>query len=144
MTQERIKHAENLARRYFDATATVAEERELRRLLADPELRSPAVDDARAVMGYAMAARRSHRHVALRRITAAAACAAVLAMAGIAALHGAGSDRRGEYMAYDRGHAITARDEVVTIIETDLTAIAEADLALQSDVEQQLKAIQEL
>lgn len=49
----RNEHIHLLIERYFEATATAAEERELKHILADPTIDATAeVEEARAVMGY--------------------------------------------------------------------------------------------
>ncbi|MDE6813670.1 MAG: hypothetical protein K2J28_07585, partial [Duncaniella sp.] len=74
--------------RYFDCSLTDAEERALRDEIAVTPLSHPAIDEARALMGFRRvqetAIRRSSRHTALR---AAVSIAAAIALVVTLALH---------------------------------------------------------
>ncbi len=130
-----------LISRYFDATATEAEEAELRRALANTTLSSPEIDSARAVMGfYAASRRRQCRRSGSLHLRAAAAAIAVAAVCGVALLaHFDSIDNR--CIAYIGGKPTTDTDRVLAMMQTDLSTIADASQSLHDDIDSQLSSI---
>lgn len=139
-----INRMHRLIDRYFDATATEAEERELRMSLASTALSSEKIDEARAVMGYfaigrSIKAPKSNRGGAWLR---AAATVAVAAVCGIALLtfrpDGKAVNR---CVAYIDGTEITDSHAVLAIMRSDLAEIGAASQSLQTDVSSQLSTL---
>ena len=58
MTEKDYQYWKEMARRYFDAETTEAEERMLKRFAASPEADGAEWDELRAVMGYATVGKR--------------------------------------------------------------------------------------
>lgn len=58
MTEKDYRYWKEMARRYFDAETTEAEERMLKRFAASPEADGAEWDELRAVMGYATVGKR--------------------------------------------------------------------------------------
>ena len=58
MTEKDYRHWKEMARHYFDAETTEAEERMLKRFAASPEADGAEWDELRAVMGYATVGKR--------------------------------------------------------------------------------------
>ena len=58
MTEKDYRYWKEMARRYFDAETTEAEERMLKRFAASPEADGVEWDELRAVMGYATVGKR--------------------------------------------------------------------------------------
>lgn len=117
-----------LIQRYFDATATAVEEKRLRAILADPATeRTPAVEEARAVMGYTAVAsavirpRRSRRWVAAASV---AASVAVVMLIGWHSLSAAADDNTA--VIYANGRVIHSAEQAIDIMTAQLGAIGEA------------------
>ena len=102
-----------LARRYFDCTATDAEERQLMRYVAGND--DPDFDDVRAVMGYAAWSRRRTRKPAGVRLRWVAAVASVVIIAGAVAIYNRQSP---DCVAYDRGRLITDKGHVMQMMHS--------------------------
>ena len=64
MTEKDYRYWKEMARRYFDAETTEAEERMLKRFAASPEADGAEWDELRAVMGYATVGKRIRGQVA--------------------------------------------------------------------------------
>lgn len=141
-----INRLHELIERYFDATATEAEEAEMRRGLADMSLNSPRIDEARAVAGF-FAVERGRRKAAERRQTVRwpriAAAIAVAAICGAALLtlprhSGSEADR---CVAYVGGSEITDSREVLAIMRSNLDDLGAASDAVRDDVDSQLSIL---
>ena len=89
MTEKDYRYWKEMARRYFDAETTEAEERMLKRFAASPEADSDEWDELRAVMGYATVGKRIRGQVAatntipLRRMPQWMRIAAAAVFAGL-------------------------------------------------------------
>lgn len=122
-----------LIERYFEATATDAEEAELKQLLADPATDpTPEVEEARAVMGYTALQKAIHRPAhksTKRRWTSAAAAAAIMIGIITISYHITDpSDTVDSYATvYMDGKIITSTDEAMAIMQSQLGAIGAAD-----------------
>ena len=140
---------EILANRYFEATATPEEERELCRLLAEPT--DSRHDDLRACLGFAVTARRrqatatgasdSASAAKLRRrrflpaLTVTSAAAAI-ALFALIALRPSTDEVMGEdCRAYVAGKMHTDEAEVLKIMQTDL-----ANVLPKADAEETIEA----
>lgn len=118
-----------LIKRYFDATTTADEEKRLRAILADPATeRTPAVEEARAVMGYTAVAsavirprRSSRRWVAAASV---AASVAVVVLIGWHSLSAAADDNTA--VIYANGRIIHSTEQAIGIMTAQLGAIGEA------------------
>ena len=89
MTEKDYQYWKEMARRYFDAETTEAEERMLKRFAASPEADGAEWDELRAVMGYATVGKRIRGQVAatntipLRRMPQWMRIAAAAVFAGL-------------------------------------------------------------
>lgn len=141
-TSPDINRLHELIDRYFDATATEAEEAELLRGLADPTLTSPRIEEARAVAGF-FAVERSHRsrqRIRTPRWPKMAAAIAAAAVCGTALLtlpnhENSEPDR---CVAYVGGTEITDSREVLAIMRSNLDDLGEASADVRSDIDAQL------
>ncbi len=135
-----IKRLHHLIDRYFEATATEAEERELRLALASTTLSSDKIDEARAVMGYFTIGRKARRQSgAWLRAAAAVAVAAVCATAILTYRTDDKADDR--CVAYIGGTEITDSHEVLAMMRSDLDEIGQAAQSVQTDVASQLSTL---
>lgn len=145
--QSNIERAKLLIERYFDATASEAEERELRLLLTSPplsEVSSPELDEARAVMGYfavgkpakARARRRSYRPA-----MAAAVTLAIVSAVAIPLLTHSGSVTENRCIAYVGHQEITDNARVLDMMNSDLAVLGDVSETMESDFEKQLSAL---
>ena len=139
-----IKRLDQLIDRYFDATATEAEERELRLTLATTPLSSEKIDEARAVMGYFAVSRKNQVDSASRGGSwlRAAAAIAVAAVCGTALLtYHPGDKVADQCVAYIGETEITDSHAVLAMMRSDLAEIGEASQSVQTDVASQLSTL---
>ncbi|MDE7474816.1 MAG: hypothetical protein K2M71_04225 [Duncaniella sp.] len=132
--------------RYFDCSLTDAEERALRDEIAVTPLSHPAIDEARALMGFRRvqetAIRRSSRPTALRAavsIAAAIALVVTLALHFLSAPSMAGTETDGgTCVAYVNGCRITDEADVVRLMMADLhefeSNVDDVETALTDDI----------
>ena len=136
--------------RYFDAATSLDEERELRRLLASTALRSPKIDEARAVMGLMAVERKQSRVgrkvISWRTVAAVAASVAVVVTLGVGMIsHGPdapGYDNR--CVAYTGSSEICNEADVMSLFDDQLRMIDDAATSLESDIAGQLSVIAEI
>lgn len=117
-----------LIQRYFDATATAVEEKRLRAILADPATeRTPAVEEARAVMGYtAVASAVIRPRRSSRRWVAAASVAASVAVVVLIGWHSLSAADDNTAVIYANGRVIHSAEQAIDIMTAQLGAIGEA------------------
>lgn len=117
-----------LIQRYFDATATAVEEKRLRAILADPATeRTPAVEEARAVMGYtAVASAVIRPRRSSRRWVAAASVAASVAVVMLIGWHSLSAVDDNTAVIYANGRVIHSTEQAIDIMTAQLGAIGEA------------------
>lgn len=117
-----------LIQRYFDATATAGEEERLRAILADPATeRTPAVEEARAVMGYtAVASAVIRPRRSSRRWVAAASVAASVAVVVLIGWHSLSAADDNTAVIYANGRVIHSTEQAIDIMTAQLGAIGEA------------------
>lgn len=117
-----------LIQRYFDATATAGEEERLRAILADPATeRTPAVEEARAVMGYtAVASAVIRPRRSSRRWVAAASVAASVAVVVLIGWHSLSAAEDNTAVIYANGRVIHSTEQAIDIMTAQLGAIGEA------------------
>lgn len=124
-----------LVEKYFDGATSLAEERRLRVLLADMRLTGTELDEARAVMGFALRGKRkaaSRRHRMLPAVGVAASVA--VAVTVFATMLTRPSD--GNVLMYEGGCRITDTHRVLSMVDSDLDAFG----AAASDTEQQISS----
>ncbi len=125
-----------LVEKYFDGATSLAEERRLRVLLADMRLTGTELDEARAVMGFALRGKRStasrRRHSMLPAVGVAASVA--VAVTVFATMLTRPSD--GNVLMYEGGCRITDTHRVLSMVDSDLDAFG----AAASDTEQQISS----
>lgn len=131
-----------LINKYFDGETTVAEERQLREMLANPAYDSPEADEARATMAMidAMAAT-AHRNVHLKPALhrprhafwsqcAKAAAVAVVITVGAIAIFKPSPD----CVAYAYGHRVDSPELALQFMMSDLEAVGAAQDAVQTQI----------
>lgn len=138
-----IKRLNQLIDRYFDATATEAEERELRLTLATTPLSSEKIDEVRAVMGYFALSRKAQARNTSKGVSwLRAAAIAVAAACGTALLtYHPGDKVADQCVAYIGETEITDSHEVLAMMRSDLAEIGEASQSIQTDVASQLSTL---
>lgn len=120
---------EILIERYFEATATKAEETRLRAILADPHTpATPEVEEARAVMGYttlqkaiARPTEQPRHKMPWRTIASIAASVAVVAAIGFHFSANGGSQP--EATIYAQGKISHSTDDALAIMDRQLGAL---------------------
>lgn len=139
-----IKRIHQLIDRYFDATATDAEERELRLTLATTPLSSEKIDEARAVMGYFAAT----RNVAAKKPAIGASWLRVAAAIAVAVVCGTalltyqpGDKVADRCVAYIGETEITDSHVVLAMMRSELSEIGEASQSVQTEVASQLSTL---
>ncbi len=146
---EDIGYIHQLIERYFDATADLDEERELRALLAKVNASTPLIEEARAVIGFAAVERNLNRKKRTGRVTAvrwmsmAASVAVALAVGTVLMLRS--QDRVVDRcIAYNGLNENTDVDMVMSLMGDQLQIIDDAAAMFEADVTGQLGAIAEL
>ena len=121
---------EQLIKRYFEATATAEEEKMLRQILADPSTEStPAVEEARAVMGFTSLLRQ--RNPARNRIlpvklrTIAAAAAAVVIIGLYVTLINRTAEVPTGVAIYCQGEVSHSTEDALNIMHSQLAGIGQ-------------------
>lgn len=118
-----------LAELYFDGATSLSDETRLRSLLADRRLEGPELDEARAVMGYALsspsaAARRRIPWGTVSGIAAAIAVGTTVVFGLVAENPDVGVSP--QCIAYVGGREVTDRDAVMAMVNEDLSDLSEA------------------
>lgn len=139
-----IRQIHQLIERYFDATTTEAEERQLRHLLATTKFLTPEIEQARAVIGFYAASKeinqkKRKRTINLPRIAAAVVIAAVSATA--ATLFFSGNETENRCIAYVGGVEITDQDHVLSIMHEDLQLFEDAADNIEADLDNELSIL---
>lgn len=122
---------------YFDCQLTDEEEMELRRQLAHTSLSHPAVEEARAVMGFTTIRYRSLANVEVtasrgrlrgirNMIAGVAASVALMVTAGVAVIQNFASNSSGDCIAYVNGRRITDEEDVWEIATQDAEELEKA------------------
>ena len=129
--------------RYFDGATSIEEERRLRAALASTDLSSPAIDDARAVMGVFAAARRiaPARRRLWPRIAVAAASLAMLIGATLW-FRPASSDSIN--FALIGSQRIDDFTEIESMMHADLSCIADARSQVDASIAAELEALNDV
>ncbi len=138
-----INYLYRLIERYFDATASEGEERELRRLLASTRLESPEIEQARAVLGFYAAGRTPRVRRRLRLPAAAAAAVVVVAGIGAAALFGPwrAGGQANQCVAYVGSTEITDSHRVMAMMQSELAEMSRASESVRADVASELSIL---
>lgn len=147
---EDIQRINSLIDLYFDASASLAEERELRRLLAATSVRSPKIDEARAVMGLMAVERKQSRRSRIlpwRIAAGVAASMAVVLMLGVGLMskggdHSQAFDNR--CIAYTGMAEISDAADVMSLFDDQLRMIDDAARAVETDIAGQLSVLAEI
>ena len=155
MTEKDYQYWKEMARRYFDAETTEAEERMLKRFAASPEADGAEWDDLRAVMGYATIGKRIRGQVAanntipLRRMPqwmriAAAAVFAGLILLPITMWLTDSQDSLDEdiCIAYVNGHRVTDPAQVIQAMHHAMSHVQQVEP--MTTVEEELGSMFEL
>ncbi len=135
--------ARSLIALYFEGLTTLGQEQRLRTLLADPELKGSEFDEARAVMSFAAISpdtipqRRSRRPLYAAIASVAASAAIIVVLASLFARPIAQPD----YLAYVDGHRIDNQEEVMSIVNADLSLLGEASADISDDIDSDLNAL---
>lgn len=127
-----VDELHRLITRYFNGETDLAEERLLKTVLADSSFSTPAIEEARAVLGYFATVtpqpqRHRSRFITPVRLRVAAAASIVIALSAWFTLSGSNS---GECTAYIAGH----RTDDITIIKQAIMLQLESASEAADDV----------
>lgn len=140
-----IKRLHDLIDRYFDATSSEAEEREMLKGLADMSLSSPKINEARAVTGFFAVERHirsSHkRHSGSWMRIAAAIAVATIGSIAIFTTPEHESDQSNLCIAYIGDTKVTDNETVLSIMRNELNDLEEVSSSMQSDIDNQLSIL---
>ena len=130
---------EQLIERYFDGDTSVQEEQMLRETLADCPWSSEAIDDARFTMGYFVAHSCESQRVTRKNnrnkfIGIAASIAIVLAI-GIPAMYHSWFAPQPQCVAYVNGKVIDNDEDVMALIESDLSKMEDASNSMAAQLQ---------
>ena len=155
MTEKDYRYWKEMARRYFDAETTEAEERMLKRFAASPEADGAEWDELRAVMGYATVGKRLHGQAATthtislrprrRWIPAVAAASILLALAAVPTVKWLTADESAEKdicIAYVNGNRVTDPAQVIQAMHHAMSHVQQVEP--MTTVEEQLGSMFEL
>ena len=155
MIEKDYQYWKEMARRYFDAETTEAEERMLKRFAASPEADGAEWDELRAVMGYATVGKRLHGQAATthtiplrprrRWIPAVAAASILLALAAVPTVKWLTADESAEKdicIAYVNGHRVTDPAQVIQAMHHAMSHVQQVEP--MTTVEEQLGSMFEL
>ena len=156
MTEKDYQYWKEMARRYFDAETTEAEERMLKRFAASLETDGAEWDELRAVMGYATVGKRLRRQAASmtsiipfrprrRWIPAVAAASILLALAAVPTVKWLTADESVEKdicIAYVNGHRVTDPAQVIQAMHHAMSHVQQVEP--MTTVEEQLGSMFEL
>ena len=156
MTEKDYLYWKEMARRYFDAETTEAEERMLKRFAASPEADGAEWDELRAVMGYATVGKRLRRQAASitsiipfrprrRWIPAVAAASILLALVSVPTMKWLTADESAEKdicIAYVNGHRVTDPTQVIQAMHHAMSHVQQVEP--MTTVEEQLGSMFEL
>ena len=130
---------EQLIERYFDGDTSVQEEQMLRETLADCPWSSEAIDEARFTMGYFVTHSCESQRVARKNnrnkfIGIAASIAIVLAI-GIPAMYHSWFAPQPQCVAYVNGKVIDNDEDVMALIESDLSKMEDASNSMAAQLQ---------
>lgn len=132
---------------YFDCSLSDEEEQDLRRRIAATNLRHPAVDEARALMGFARQPEAGRAAVGRSRriVRRGAASVAVAAAAAVAFVIGTPKDDNHCY-AYVDGRKVTDEEAVMALLEVNIREAGEsetlAELEMMADLSSVAKMVE--
>lgn len=137
-----LEQLESLIDRYFDATASEAEEKLLRKALVSTKLSSPKIDEARAVMGFFSIERQMQKqpvvsHSGPYRVAATIAISLICA----ATLFFSRNRTENICIAYIGQNEITNSNEVLSMFQQELDALSEANIEVRTDLGSQLSTL---
>lgn len=146
-----IHEAEQLVERYFDGATTLEEEARLRRLLSQTQLQSETINEARAVMGYFAAIRKTghpeqiapkHRPALhpWRPAAMKAASAVAIAIVTLTVIKSA-MPADHDCIAYIGGQSIGDRTHVLQLVSDDLRSVAEASESVNDGIREDIRNI---
>lgn len=146
MNQENMTpEIRKLIQLYFEGLTSVEEERRLREALADPSVRGEEADEARAVMSFAAVspdlsesptvARRRPRH-----LSALLSAAASVAVVGLLCWNFSLREPQTQYMAYIDGRSTEDPEQVMKLINDDLSLLGEASEDVADEIDDNLSA----
>lgn len=134
----RNEHIHFLIERYFEATATPSEERELKHILADSTIdATPEVEEARAMMGYtaiskavATPPRRRNR---VPRLISIAASIALVAFTSVTLVKLMTNNHDADTATiYANGMVIESTDQAMSMMQSQLKAMGQATEASEA------------
>ena len=135
---------EELIGQYFEGETTIEEENAIRQALAHCLWSSDTIDEALFTMGYFTAHSNQQRQSAVRTtrklaIGIAASIAIILAVGGFALWHQQTNDL---CIAYVNGETIHNDDEVMAMIQNDLSMIGDASQGMTAQLSSLGEAIE--
>lgn len=145
-----IEELEELIECYFDCSLSEDDEMSLRKVIAATRYDSPAIREAKAVMGYAAASQKAvrkpqprRRHVWLRAATSAAAAVALII--GTHAYLNSSADGNGDNVcvAYVNGQRIDNREAIMQMMKFDLLTMQNGSNTVADRIDSDFSAIRD-
>lgn len=128
--------------RYFDGTLSDEQETWLRQRVATTTLRHPAIDEARALMGFRIPARKEQNHgKAVRLVAGIAATIALTVTVGVNVLRSPLQTTDTTCIAYFNGQRITDEEAVLDIMAADLAQFDDASLKMDESFAQVIDSV---
>lgn len=136
---------ELLISRYFNGDTSIQEEQLLRETIAHCPWNSPAIDDARMVVGYFAAhsqeQQRTSKKFSRRQLIGIAATIALIVGVGILALWHPSVDNS-VCVAYVNGKTVNNDETVMAMIESDLNEMGDASMGITAQLSSLGEAIE--
>lgn len=135
-----LPELEEMIEAYFDCTLTELQEQRLKQELATTSLTSPAISEARAVMGLTSTAMEAHRRSMVRHSRhhwlAVAASIAIVAVSGLGLM--VHQQQANSCVAWVGGQQVTDDAQVMNLLHADLKQVGTAAQGVDQNIEQQL------
>lgn len=136
-----------LIKLYFDGETTLAQERQLKELLARTTSEDSDIAEARAVLSVtarcAVPRRRARHRGAVRMIVTVAATFVLIALGTVGVLTRGDAKEDGQMIAYVNGHCVTDEEDVFAVMHEQLAPIGLAESSVNAEVEAQFDAIRD-
>jgi len=142
-----IEEIEELIECYFDCSLSDDDEVALRKVIAATRYDSPAIRDAKAVMGYAIVSQKTakkpqHRHRRIwLRATASAAAAVALIIGTHSFINSSGEDDHNECVAYVNGQRIDNKEAIMQMMKFDLLTMQNGSNTVADRIDSDFSAI---
>ena len=144
-----VEELEELIECYFDCSLNEDDEMSLRKVIAATRYDTPAIRDAKAVMGYAAASRMTekrprtrHRNAWMRAIASAAATVALI-IGAYTFVNQPGEDESNVGVAYVNGQRIDNKEAIMQMMKFDLLTMQNGSNTVADRIDSDFSAIRD-